>query len=768
MIHAYKIRSCVSPSSPSRHRNRPLAMAPRAKTRARSSKPDLEVEHEADLKRIRDLVACAMAIDGQEKEGLVSAVEQIFEILLKLELAYYTTLSPMRVGVHPDNRYGLGIVATWMHLLMSKIVRMGWSDDACAGAVCVEDDDDQSCAKYTMNMQQGSEMFGTQTMAQIAFGSLAGGHTNQGLVAIKSAVKCEHDILSCDGRMSEARIVEYRPRMAVKINQGMNWLVLKAIVIVLFPNLPRIIQAARQAIGQVQNCEGIFELLQGIQSMIPAADSDTDWDSIKLSVGKSESPHKADIPELVEFVAKYGGGSKGKFLKRALTFVTYCVPEDQFVGISTIQAMTGLKLKGDEHCPNVMAAILEAQSKCPHRFVKSKVCKYISDVEISNLGNRIGELREAESILVQVWKLAEEMEPLIPKHQFVIIMGRFDCLVARVLLKKPLPEDIETFEHCAAKALDELQIESKKECSDFVIEHSPWKAMEKKASEGDNTKRLLSSAYEYDDEGKILSVCKIELFAKGFTVGALVKNKSGAIFKIEEIDIDGLIMIRPAKADGGWEKRLIQSKLDPFLQRYSITTEMHELLDTKGNSFEDDPVTKEIVRASELFLKMRHLYLEHESDTLIKKKPERSVVVTRPYKLGALVLVMGYQKPMSIHEGKKGENEIPYASYIVKGHGKTMKKMWVSPTFSKPYIPAWWCAITSDKSQSNAIIEWREEEGVQFPCIVNTEPLKKGDAVVRYLPRKVPVASADKTLDRKLSHASSTAMGPPSHKARKE
>ena len=136
--------------------------------------------------------------------------------------------------------------------------------------------------------------------------------------------------------------------------------------------------------------------------MIPSTDSETDWDSIKLSVGKSESPNKADIPDLLEYVAKFGGGSKGQFLKRALTFVTYCVPEDQFVGVETIKAMTGLKLNADEHCPNVMTAILEAQSKCPHKYVRSKVCKYISDAEISNLGNRIGELLEAESYLVQM------------------------------------------------------------------------------------------------------------------------------------------------------------------------------------------------------------------------------------------------------------------------------------------------------------------------------------------------------------------------------
>ena len=209
-------------------------MAPRAKSTARNSSKGKADVDEAELKKVRELIECAEAIDGKEKDGLASTIEQIFEILIDIGLAYYAYLPPMRVGVHPDNRYGLGIVASWMQTLMAKIVRMGWSDDACAGAVCVEDDDDQSCAKYTINMQQGSELFGTQTMAQIAFGSLAGGHTNQGLVGIKCGVKCEHDILSCDGRMSEARIVEYRPRMAVKINKGMYWLCLKAIVIFFF------------------------------------------------------------------------------------------------------------------------------------------------------------------------------------------------------------------------------------------------------------------------------------------------------------------------------------------------------------------------------------------------------------------------------------------------------------------------------------------------------------------------------------------------------
>ena len=163
----------------------------------------------------------------------------------------------------------------------------------------------------------------------------------------------------------------------------------------------------------------------------------------------------------------------------------------------------------------------------------------------------------------------------------------------------------------------------------------------------------MSNAFEYDDDGKIISVSKIELFSKGFIVGALVKNKSGAIFMIEEIELDGSIMIRPARADGGWEKKLIKMKIEPFLQRFTITSEKHELLDIKRNSFDDHPETVEFAFKCEMFLNMRHLYLEHVPDCITKKKPERSVVVTRSYKIGGLVLVMAYPKPTSIHEVKR-------------------------------------------------------------------------------------------------------------------
>ena len=70
------------------------------------------------------------------------------------------------------------------------------------------------------------------------------------------------------------------------------------------------------------------------------------------------------------------------------------------------------------------------------------------------------------------------------------------------------------------------------------------------------TAALLSNAFEYDDDGKIVSINKIELFSTGFVIGAIVNNSGGSIFKIEQVDTDGTIFIRPSKNDGGYETNL--------------------------------------------------------------------------------------------------------------------------------------------------------------------------------------------------------------------
>ena len=175
----------------------------------------------------------------------IAAVDAIFDLLLELDLAYYSYIKPTRIVVHPNHRYGLGVSASWMHAHIANIIPMGWSTRACAGAICVEDDSDRTIAKFTVDMQAGSELYGKQNFSEIDFGSLAGSPTNQGLVAIVSGVPSDYEVLTSDGRMSQAKIENNQQIMAPIFETGMRWLVLKALAIELFPEILNLTQSAR-------------------------------------------------------------------------------------------------------------------------------------------------------------------------------------------------------------------------------------------------------------------------------------------------------------------------------------------------------------------------------------------------------------------------------------------------------------------------------------------------------------------------------------------
>ena len=81
-------------------------------------------------------------IKGQSKGAIVALCEKVLVLLVGLGLAMYNvSIACMQVGVHPHNRYGLGIKTNFMHELCAKIVRSSFRWSACTDAICVEEDD---------------------------------------------------------------------------------------------------------------------------------------------------------------------------------------------------------------------------------------------------------------------------------------------------------------------------------------------------------------------------------------------------------------------------------------------------------------------------------------------------------------------------------------------------------------------------------------------------------------------------------------------------
>ena len=77
-----------------------------------------------------------------------------------------------------------------------------------------------------------------------------------------------------------------------------------------------------------------------------------------------------------------------------------------------------------------------------------------------------------------------------------------------------------------------------------------------------------------------------------------MKNASGSIFTIEQVNADGRIFLSSSNKS----TTLTKSKIEVFLQKYSITTTMHEMLELKGALFDEHPDITEIVSKSVIFL----------------------------------------------------------------------------------------------------------------------------------------------------------------------
>ena len=79
------------------------------------------------------------AMQGKKKGAIVAICEKVISLLAIAGLAVFNVvIKPMNVGVHPDNRYGLGVKAEYMHKLAAKIFRSGFRWSACSDAICQE------------------------------------------------------------------------------------------------------------------------------------------------------------------------------------------------------------------------------------------------------------------------------------------------------------------------------------------------------------------------------------------------------------------------------------------------------------------------------------------------------------------------------------------------------------------------------------------------------------------------------------------------------
>ena len=252
-----------------------------------------------------DLTELLDSVRGMQDSKLVSIVDEALERLVKDSLAWRVRLPPKLVGVHPKNRGGWGVSGGNVHKLGSKVVEIGWSPSATEHAVCVEDFDN-TCAAFTEKLVKESDGLLAANEADVQFGSLSCSHTNQFLVCANAGVKTEFENIAVNGYMSKAKLGQ-DPKLMDALTGGLTWLVISAKAVVAYPQLPDLIQAARNATGAVHAKEDSLQLLQKVQSMAAASQKigkAVDWEDIFRTVVRMAHCTKDELTPIVAFVQK--------------------------------------------------------------------------------------------------------------------------------------------------------------------------------------------------------------------------------------------------------------------------------------------------------------------------------------------------------------------------------------------------------------------------------------------------------------------------------
>eukprot|EP00959_Pyramimonas_sp_CCMP1952_P143664 3007868-Pyramimonas_sp.AAC.1 len=89
----------------------------------------LQQELDALVPRLSELVARFGGADEDAKQQKTEC-DEILELLVSKNLAYYVVFENDAVGIHSDNRYGDGVQVDEVHSLILRIVNVGFSFSA--------------------------------------------------------------------------------------------------------------------------------------------------------------------------------------------------------------------------------------------------------------------------------------------------------------------------------------------------------------------------------------------------------------------------------------------------------------------------------------------------------------------------------------------------------------------------------------------------------------------------------------------------------------
>lgn len=152
---------------------------------------------------------------GGETSELKSVIDTVVGKLEKHGLAYRKRVNNDHVGVHPCNRFGIGVSPVDCQNLLLEIAKQGWSYAETARATAAEvppGAEGERARRFNADLVASSDgLLAQQDVDTIEVLTVCCSHTAQGLRSAKNGAKGIHPEVCADGRLSKERLCELSP-----------------------------------------------------------------------------------------------------------------------------------------------------------------------------------------------------------------------------------------------------------------------------------------------------------------------------------------------------------------------------------------------------------------------------------------------------------------------------------------------------------------------------------------------------------------------------
>ena len=435
-----------------------------------------------------------------------------------------------KVGVHPDNREGAGIVPIDAHNLLHRIFKDGFSMRLTELLACEipANKVGDGWRQFNEDLANGAAgLLPTIQKSDLTLVTVRGSHTTTAVRLVKLGARTVHNELAIDGQISMSKVCELRPSFKEACSKGLPYTVIKAELVEACPKLMSTLSRTGNLAHGVHREATALQRCMSVLHAHKLAEGG-DWELAKKIACRGQPPDfETNVEHFKAFVQAHAGGVDGHYL-HALELYERSLGVKRSIKPSDLTRLASIKLLD---APRYVPAMVKTLLNAPASKVTNGYADVFSATDISGLmphGKCAKLVAQASELMTSATTFLTAYSQMTPDAFAKYIDEMEVRMVMHVhQIKVETRKWYKSLLHIAAAMYDDV-----KQADPLLpVWNRILSVKDPRPNQGSQSMKIR----ELREDGKIPNS---ELLTMGFTMGAtIIKQKDGeSLYKIETID----------------------------------------------------------------------------------------------------------------------------------------------------------------------------------------------------------------------------------------